>query len=313
MFPLGAFALETESPFKVTRVSATIDEATPEECSTPDETYAPWDDPSFPGDDNPGCPEDNNPENPPGGVDDPGDTDPWWEDPATDPTEPATVAPATQAPEATEPNEEHTRPTRHTDRPTEVEPVTVAPTVLPTYAPPRTDPTELPTSAHPTNTEKDIANASAARPRLNLMTGTMSAGKTLVLYVINSGGKKVKFTSSNAKVAKVSKNGVVTTLKRGFVRITAKVGKYKCFFTLKVISNPKLQKSSVKIKKGKTKKIWIFDKAPLYKLKFKNTKKAKIISKKSKNYVKVKAKKRGKTTLGVRVNGKWLKLKVKVI
>lgn len=266
--------------------------------STPDETppdACPGDDPPAPGGmpDDPGCP---------------GDDDPWWE-PATEPyeeTQAHTCAPITEVPEATESD------------------VTVAPTYVPTYAPtaapiPKTDPPEQPMTqaytvapCNPTNVLPPI-NKDTSVPRFDLITGTMRAGKTLLLTVRNSGGNKIKFSSSNTKVAKISSKGLVTTLKKGFVKITAKVGSKYCYFTLKVISNPTLSKKSIKVKKGKTKKVLIYDKAPSVKLKFKNKKKAKIVSKTNVNYIKVLGRKRGKTTLQVRVNGKWLKLGVKVI
>lgn len=224
--------------------------------------------------------------------------------------------PPSEPPAATEQDGMTTLPPT-TSEPTPVIPATETPTQAPTHKEPTTD---VPTSTDPTESVKpasdskktaSVVNLNGVSMCFNILTGTMRAGKTLQLYVINSG--RVKFSSSNKKVAVINKKGKVTTLRKGFARITAKSGKKKCYCTIKVVSDPKLNKSSVKIKKGRSKKITLTGKAPSVKLKFKNTKKAKITSKNTKSYIKVKAKKRGKTTVRVRVNGKWLRLKVIII
>jgi hypothetical protein len=199
----------------------------------------------------------------------------------------------TSAPVCTEPCET-TRPPQTNPKPTE------KPTKSPSVGPPANTPAVTP------------ANRPVV-PRLNILTGTMSCGKTLKLIVLNKGNNTVKFSSSNKKVARVNQKGIVTALKKGFAKITAQIGVNKRYFTLKVVSSPTLDRKSIKIKKGKSKKILIYGKAPGINLKFKSTKKAKIISRKTVSYIKVKAKRAGKTKIKVRVNGKWLKLKVKVI
>ncbi len=200
---------------------------------------------------------------------------------------------STPAPVCTEPCET-TRPPQTNPKPTE------KPTKSPSVGPPANTPAVTP------------ANRPVI-PRLNILTGTMSCGKTLKLIVLNKGNNTVKFSSSNKKVARVNQKGIVTALKKGFAKITAQIGANKRYFTLKVVSSPTLDRKSIKIKKGKSKKILIYGKAPGINLKFKSTKKAKIISRKTVSYIKVKAKRAGKTKIKVRVNGKWLKLKVKVI
>ncbi len=75
---------------------------------------------------------------------------------------------------------------------------------------------------------------------------------------------------------------------------------------------PKLSKTSITVKKGKTKTVKIIGKDKSIKNVYKNTKKAKIKSKKTAAKIKVKGLKKGKTTLKIKANGVWLKLKVKV-
>ncbi|MBQ6392012.1 MAG: Ig-like domain-containing protein, partial [Eubacterium sp.] len=82
--------------------------------------------------------------------------------------------------------------------------------------------------------------------------------KKLTLYVKKSATlkvkgtkKKVTWTSSNKKIAKVTKKGKVTAVKKGKATITAKVGgkKYICKVTVK---NPTLSKTSLTVITGKT-------------------------------------------------------------
>ena len=74
--------------------------------------------------------------------------------------------------------------------------------------------------------------------------------------------KDVKFKSSNPKIAKIDKNGVLTGLRKGKVTITAyaahdKKVKATKTVTVKVVDlkNAKARKSSVTLKKGKTMKL----------------------------------------------------------
>lgn len=78
-------------------------------------------------------------------------------------------------------------------------------------------------------------NASAAaKTKLNKKSATIYVGKTVSLKLKNN-KKKVKWTSSNKKVATVSNKGKVKGKKAGKTTITAKVGnkKYKCNITVK--------------------------------------------------------------------------------
>ena len=75
---------------------------------------------------------------------------------------------------------------------------------------------------------------------------------------------------------------------------------------------PKLSKKSITVKKGKTAKVKILYKKKGSKNTYKKTKYAKVVSKRTASTIKVKGLKKGKTTLKIKVNGTWLKLKVRV-
>lgn len=74
----------------------------------------------------------------------------------------------------------------------------------------------------------------AAKVRLNMTKKTLTVGKQVTLKVKGT-RKKVKWSSSNKKVASVSSKGKVKAKKAGKATITAKVGKkkYKCRITVK--------------------------------------------------------------------------------
>lgn len=76
--------------------------------------------------------------------------------------------------------------------------------------------------------------SAASKTKLNKKSATIYVGKTVTLKVKNN-KKKVKWISSNKKIATVSKKGKVKGKKAGKVTITAKVGgkKYKCRVTVK--------------------------------------------------------------------------------
>ncbi len=75
---------------------------------------------------------------------------------------------------------------------------------------------------------------------------------------------------------------------------------------------PKLSRKSITVQKGKTKTVRIINKTPGAYNKYKNTKKAKIVSGKSAKTIRIKGLKKGKTTLKIKVGSTWLKLKVRV-
>ncbi|MBR2547331.1 MAG: hypothetical protein IKF07_03980 [Eubacterium sp.] len=90
----------------------------------------------------------------------------------------------------------------------------------------------------------------------------------------------------------------------GYLRVEYKV--------TPLAARPKLSKSSITIKKGKTAKVKITGKENGTKNTYKNTKIAKVVSKKTASTLKIKGLKKGKTTLKIKVDGTWLKLKVRV-
>lgn len=95
-------------------------------------------------------------------------------------------------------------------------------------------------------------NVSAARKvRLNKTKATIYVGKTVTLKLKNN-RKKIKWSSSNRKVATVTSKGKVKGKKAGKVTITAKVGKkkYKCKITVKKKNNNRVITVKEKIKKA---------------------------------------------------------------
>ena len=80
----------------------------------------------------------------------------------------------------------------------------------------------------------------AKKAKISKTKATIYVGKTIKLKVKNN-KKKVKWSTSNKKVAKVSKKGKVKGIKAGKATITAKVGKkaYKCKITVKIKRNKK--------------------------------------------------------------------------
>ena len=192
--------------------------------------------------------------------------------------EPTTSAPATEPDETTIPNTDSTQPTEST-----TEPVTAD-----TTAPIPTEP----------STPKSISFS---------VDASLKAGQTLPFIFPNTG----EFKISDTKTA-VVKNGEIIALKKGEVTITEIIGNISLIHNLKVTTSPKLGKTSITVKKGKSKTVKVIGKAKAVNNKYKNTKEAKIVSKKSSSTIKIRGLKKGKTTLYVFVNGVKLKLKVKV-
>lgn len=77
-------------------------------------------------------------------------------------------------------------------------------------------------------------NAKASVPKLNKTKITLLSKKKAVLKVTNT-KKKVKWSSSDFRVASVNSKGKVTAKKKGIAQITAKIGKKKltCKVTVK--------------------------------------------------------------------------------
>lgn len=88
----------------------------------------------------------------------------------------------------------------------------------------------------------EVNAASKIKTKLNKNNVTIYVGEKITLKLKNN-KKKVKWISSNKKIATVGKKGKVTGKKAGKVRITAKVGKkkYTCRVTVKKNRNNKTQ------------------------------------------------------------------------
>lgn len=83
--------------------------------------------------------------------------------------------------------------------------------------------------------------AAKKKAKLNKTSVTLQPGKTVKLKV-RYNKKKVKWSTSNKKVAKVSKKGKVTAVAAGTAKITAKVAKksYQCKIQVKESSTSKV-------------------------------------------------------------------------
>lgn len=142
-------------------------------------------------------------------------------------------------------------------------------------------------------------------PKLSATSATLSLGKTKQLSVIG-GTKNVKWKSSATSVATVSSSGKVTAKKPGTATITATVDGLKLTCKVKVkaptlnVSKKSLverQTYTLKVNGSTGKKVW----------KSSNTSVATVSSS-----GKITAKKTGKATISVKVNGKTLKCNVTV-
>lgn len=212
-----------------------------------------------------------------------------------EPTETGAVSPTTSAPSTTAPKTEPTASSSVT------EPIESTAEPLETTQPVETTPA-VPAVKEPTEP--------AVMP---LLCGNiyLKAGTTSELPAYNPFFNKARVINSG-KNAVTLNNDKITALKKGAAEIKVTFGKTELIYKVNVIDNPKLNKKSVVIKKGKTISVKIIGKARSVNNKYKNTKYAKIISKKSAKKIKVRGLKKGKTTLKVFVNGYELKLKVKV-
>ena len=159
--------------------------------------------------------------------------------------------------------------------------------------------------------QSEVVPTTVKKPKLSYSKLSLNAGKLKTLKVVN--GKIKAWKSSDSKIASV-KSGKVTALQKGKATITAilKTGKkLTCKVTVK--NSPKLSKSTVSVKKGKTVSVKLTGKATAIRNTYTNTKLAKIISKKTATALKIKGLRRGTTTLKIKVNGvKTLRLRVKV-
>ena len=102
------------------------------------------------------------------------------------------------------------------------------------------------------------------------------------------------YSSSNTKVAKISSSGKITALRKGTTTITVSTSEAKTSFKL-TVNNPKLNKTSVTLKKGKSFTLKITGKVGSATFKS-NNKKAAVVTKSGK----ITAKKSGKATITVK-------------
>ena len=95
-----------------------------------------------------------------------------------------------------------------------------------------------------------LESQAAGNVKLNKTSTSIYVGKTTTLKVVNT-GKKVKWSSSNNNIAKVSSKGKVTGKKVGKAVITAKVSGKK--YTCKVkVKNPYLSATKKTLTQGKS-------------------------------------------------------------
>lgn len=198
-----------------------------------------------------------------------------------------------------------------TATPVPAEPTATPAPVQPTTTPAPAQPTATPAPAQPTATPSPTAAPAKGITATAKASTIYTKGKTstTITVVKNDVTGKVKFTSSNKKVATVSSKGVVKAKKAGKTTITVKVGNYTKKVVIQV-KNPslKLAKSSATIKKGKTVKIKATA-TPSGKVTYKSSNK-KVATVTAKGVVK--GKKKGTATITVTSNGVSKKFKVKV-
>ena len=106
----------------------------------------------------------------------------------------------------------------------------------------------------PAGLDAAVSAQASSGIKLNKTKATIYNGKTLTLKITGT-KSKVKWSSSDTSVAKVSSKGVVTARKVGKATITAKVGSkaMKCAVTVK--SPLSASATSVTLDAGKTKKV----------------------------------------------------------
>ena len=166
-----------------------------------------------------------------------------------------------------------------------------------------------------TNLHYNFTVVKIAQEKLSATNVSLKSGATKTIKVLN--GKVKSYKVTNNKVAKVNSKGVVTALNKGktTVIVTLKDGnKLNC--KVNVTTAPKLSKSTVNVKVGKTVKVKALGKAKNIALKWTVSNKnvnTSIAKKISASVLNIKGVKKGKTTIKVKVNNvKTLTLKVNV-
>lgn len=185
-----------------------------------------------------------------------------------------------------------TKPTTQT-KPTITETIVTSPAV-PATSPITTNPTESKTTV-------TLAKYSA-----NLYV----KGTTTIKPTVKNGKGVTTYRSNNTRVAKVDSRGKVTALKAGTAGITVTNNKVSKVFAVEVL-NPKLNKTSVSISRGKSYTLKITGKIGTAKF-YTSNKKIAAVNSKGKITVNKKAKRGSTATITVKTNGITLKCKVKV-
>lgn len=156
----------------------------------------------------------------------------------------------------------------------------------------------------PQNTSLATVQA-AGKIKLNKKKIVLNVGQSTTLKLKGT-SKKIKWTSSNKKVAKVSSKGKVTAKKAGTAKITAKVGKkrYNCSV---IVEKPSISQKKMTLRKGESKYLMMH--GTTQKVKWTSRNKGVVsVNKKGR----VIAKKTGKATVIAEVNGKTYTCKVTV-
>ena len=198
-----------------------------------------------------------------------------------------------------------------TDKPTNpkvTETVTTTPTV----------PTTSPITTNPTQTKPTVISPNTTNPTENKTTVSLAKysaniyvrGTTTIKPTVKNGKGVTTYKSNNTRVAKVDSGGKLTALKAGTAKITITNNKVSKVFTVKVL-NPKLNKTSVSISRGKSYTLKITGKIGTAKF-YTSNKKIATVNSKGKIKVNKKAKKGKTVIIKVKTNGITLKCKVKV-
>ncbi len=135
-------------------------------------------------------------------------------------------------------------------------------------------------------------------------------GSTVIKPTVRNGRGKTAFKSLNTKVARVYSNGKVTAIKAGTAKIRVTNNKVSRIFTVKVL-NPKLNKTSVAISRGKSFTLKITGRIGTAKF-YTSNKRIATVNSKGKITVNKKAKKGKTAVITVKTNGVTLRCKVKV-
>lgn len=139
----------------------------------------------------------------------------------------------------------------------------------------------------------------------------LKAGTTWTIKISNS--SKAKWSSSKKSVAIVN-NGRITALNKGDSTIKAELPSGIILsYNVKVSTTPRVNKTTITVKKGKTTKVSLYGKAKSINNRYNNTKYAKIISKSNANTLSIKGLKKGKSNIRITVNGvKTISIRVTV-